>query len=181
GSHYNYYGLAATKLPNESLGLSGLAAGEPQPVASFNSDWSLLSGLTRLNYTFKDKYLFTASIRADGSSKFAPGKQWSYFPSGAFAWRAIDEKFMKNLTFLSNAKVRLSWGLTGNNRVGDYDRYAQMTYPIFSYYSFNNTLAQGINITNVGSPDLQWETTEQTDIGLDIGFFKQRIAVTADY
>jgi len=181
GSKYNYYGMSANALPNEALGLSGLYSGEPQPINSYNSEWTLVSGLARANYTYKDKYLFTASIRADGSSKFAPGHQWGYFPSGAFAWRAINEDFLKNISYLSNAKLRVSWGITGNNRVGDYSRFSQMTYPIASDYSFNDAIVQGIQITNLGSPDLKWEGTAMTDIGLDLGFFKERIALTLDY
>ncbi len=181
GNKYGYYGLSANALPNEALGLSGLASGTPQPVTSYNSEWALVSGLARVNYSYKNKYLFTASMRADGSSKFGPGNQWGYFPSGAIAWKLINEDFMKNISFLSDAKLRLSWGITGNNRVGDGDRFAQMTYPINSYYSFNNGLAQGINITNVGSPNLKWESTKQTDIGLDVGFLKDRIGFTAEY
>jgi TonB-linked SusC/RagA family outer membrane protein len=181
GNDYSFYGLSANALPNESLGLSGLSSGTPQPVTSYNSEWSLVSGLTRVNYSYKNKYLFTASMRADGSSKFAPGNQWSYFPSGAIAWKMINEDFIKNISFLSDAKLRVSWGITGNNRVGDGDRFAQMTYPIYSYYSFNNSLAQGINITNVGSPNLKWESTKQTDVGLDVGLFKDRIGLTVEY
>jgi len=79
-----------------------LSSGTPQPVTSYNSEWSLVSGLTRVNYSYKNKYLFTASMRADGSSKFAPGNQWSYFPSGAIAWKMINEDFIKNISFLSD-------------------------------------------------------------------------------
>lgn len=181
GTKYNYYGASAITLPNESLGLSGLSTGIPQPIASYNSQNTLVSTLARVNYTYKDKYLLTASMRADGSSRFAPGNQWGYFPSAAFAWRIINENFLKNISYLSNAKIRVSWGLTGNNRVGDDSRFAQMTYPIASDYSFNKTIAQGINITNLGSPSLKWETTAMTDVGLDIGFLKERISLTVDY
>lgn len=181
GNKYGFYGLSANALPNEALGLSGLASGTPQPVTSYNSEWSMVSFLSRVNYTYNDKYLFTISMRADGSSKFASGNQWGYFPSGAVAWKVINEDFMKNLSFISDAKLRASFGANGNNRVDEGARFPQMTYPIGSYYSFNNGLAQGINITNVGSPDLKWETTKQIDAGLDLGFFKDRIGLTIDY
>ncbi|MET4544101.1 TonB-linked SusC/RagA family outer membrane protein [Pedobacter africanus] len=181
GNKYLYYGLSANALPNEALGLSGLSSGTPQPVTSYSSEWSMVSVLSRINYSYKGKYLLTLSYRNDGSSKFAPGNQWSDFPSGAVAWKLINENFMKKLSFLSEAKLRASFGATGNNRVGDGDRFAQMTYPIASSYSFNNTLVPGIHITNVGSPDLRWETTKQVDAGLDLGFFKDRIALTVDY
>ncbi|TZF83881.1 TonB-dependent receptor [Pedobacter sp. BS3] len=181
GNNYSYYGLSANALPNESLGLSGLSSGTPQPVSSYNSAWQMVSGLARVNYSYQDKYYATASLRADASSKFAPGHQWSYFPSAALSWRINKEDFMKDLSFVSNAKLRLSWGATGNNRVVEYSTFPQMTYPITSYYSFNNELAQGIIVTNVGSPDLRWESTEMANIGLDLGVLKERFTLTVDY
>src|SRR5690606_6154176 len=137
--------------------------------ASLNT---LTSALGRVNYNFKSKYLLTASFRADGSSKFAPGNQWSYFPSGAIAWRFSSEKFMENLTMLSEGKLRVSYGVTGNNRVGDFDYLSQYTVSGRSHgYTFGNTNVPGTVPSALGNAKLKWETTSQTDIGLDLGLF----------
>lgn len=181
GNKYNYYGASANHLPNESLGLSGLDEGTPQPVKALTEAWTLASFLGRINYTYKDKYLLTASLRADGSSKFQLDNKWSYFPSAAFAWRLINESFLKNIKLLSDAKLRVSWGLTGNNRVSDYATYAQLGFPMTAYYSFDDALAQGAIPEGLASEDLKWESTSQTDVGLDVGFFNERITLTADY
>jgi TonB-linked SusC/RagA family outer membrane protein len=181
GNHYESNGTAANLLPYESLGLSGLGYGTPQPVYPELAEWTLVSGLARVNYTFKDRYLFTASFRADGSSKFGPGHKWGYFPSGAFAWRVINEPFMKDLSFLSDAKLRASWGITGNNRVSEYATYARVDFPVSAYYSYYNALQQGAVLANMASEDLKWESTPQTDLGFDVGFFKQRLTLTVDY
>ncbi|HWB90767.1 MAG TPA: TonB-dependent receptor [Puia sp.] len=181
GNDYQTYGLSANHLPNETLGLNGLNQGTPQPVASYESQWSLASGLARVNYSFMDRYLLTASFRADGSSKFRNNNQWSYFPSGAVAWRIINEAFMKPLRFVSDAKLRASWGITGNNRVSEYATYASLGFPLNDYYSFGNELTNGSAPTGLASEDLKWENTAQTDIGLDLGFLKQRLSLTIDY
>jgi TonB-linked SusC/RagA family outer membrane protein len=181
GNRSDYNGTAANQLPYESLGLSGLGFGIPVPVQPELLEWTLVSGLTRVNYTFKDRYLFTASFRADGSSKFRKENRWSYFPSGAFAWRMMNEPFMKDISFLSDAKLRASWGITGNNRVGEYATYPKVDFPYPAFYSFNNVLQQGAVLASLASEDLKWENTLQSDIGFDIGFLKQRFTLTVDY
>lgn len=185
-NNYERYGLRATQLPNEVLGLAGLSQGISQPVTSINSSWSLMSYLGRVNYNYKYKYYITASYRADGSSKFREQNRWGYFPSTALSWRIINEDFMKNYKFISDAKLRAGYGVTGNNRVTDYATYAQMNFDNTSgtyngYYSFNNSLAQGVFLSSLANVDLKWETTAQSNIGIDLGFFKQRITFTADY
>lgn len=182
GNKYEFHGVAYNHIPDESLGLKGMDQGEPQRVVPDQSEWSLASGLSRVNYTFKDRYLFTASFRADGSSKFRKDNRWSYFPSGAFAWRLSNEPFMKQTPFISEAKVRVSWGITGNNRISEYATFARLdTTSITSYYSYNNVLQQGAILSALASEDLKWENTAQTDVGIDLGLFNQRINVTVDY
>uniref|UniRef100_UPI003D7F358D SusC/RagA family TonB-linked outer membrane protein n=1 Tax=Pedobacter sp. TaxID=1411316 RepID=UPI003D7F358D len=186
GSDYHRYGVSANHLPNESLGLSGLDEGIPVKVTAINSEWSLMSLLSRVNYNYKSRYLLTGSFRADGSSKFRADNRWSYFPSAAFAWRAINENFLKNSTLLSDAKLRLSWGITGNNRVSDYASYARLSFDNSSgvynaYYPFNNSLQQGVYPSNLANLDLKWENTTQSNAGVDLGIWKQRITLTMDY
>lgn len=174
------YGQAATFLPNESLGTSGLDEGTPQQVIASRSLWSLASFLGRVNYSYQSKYLLTASLRDDGSSKFAPGKRWGYFPSGALAWRFTQENFFKGLPFLNDGKLRVSYGKTGNNRISDFAYLSVITLPIGSSYVVNNNYVRGSNVTAIGNPDLKWETTDQTNVGVDLSFFNSRVNFTAD-
>jgi len=173
------YGYEVINVPNEELGLSGMDQGTPSSTTSLSSQNVLVSFLSRVNYAYRSKYLLTASIRADGSSKFSPENRWGYFPSGALAWKMDREKFMKRLKFISESKIRLSYGITGNNRVGDYDRYQSLD--ISDYYSFNNSVPQyALTIDNLGNSDLKWEKTAQLDLGYDISLFKDRVALTVD-
>ncbi len=176
----SFFGQSAIFIPNESLGVSGLDEGTPQQVQAVRSLWTLASFLGRANYNYKSKYLFTASFRSDGSSRFAPGKKWGYFPSGAVAWRFTQENFMKPLRFISDGKLRATYGLTGNNRVNDFAYLSVITLPINSSYVINNNYVRGSNVTTIGNPDLKWETTEQLDLGIDLSFLKSRINFTAD-
>lgn len=179
--NYESSGFTAIQIPNESLGMSGLDEGIISKGASAISSNTLASFLGRVNYSFKSKYLLTASFRTDGSSKFSVGNKWSQFPSASVAWRIIDEKFMQGLKFISDAKIRGSYGLTGNNRVSDFAYLSSYQINAAAGYSYNNSPAQGIIPVDLGTKDLKWETTAQTDIGLELGFLNNKIQVTADY
>ncbi|WP_372849063.1 SusC/RagA family TonB-linked outer membrane protein [Pedobacter sp.] len=174
-------GFGASMLPNESLGISGIEEGIPFRLLSGSSKSALMSFLTRLNYNYRSRYFLTASFRADGSSKFASQNRWAYFPSGSAAWLFSEEDFMKNLSFVSSAKVRASYGLTGNNRVSDYANVLAMQINNGSGYNFNNSAMNGIVPFTLGNKDLKWETTSQADIGIDLGLFKNKVTITADY
>jgi TonB-linked SusC/RagA family outer membrane protein len=174
-------GFTATNVPNESLGIYGLNQGLPLSNATSASIFRLESYLSRVNYSYNSKYLFTASFRADGSSKFINDNKWGYFPSGAFAWRMSNESFMKKLKFVSDAKLRTSFGMTGNNRVADFAAYAFLDPTNAAAYSYGNMVpTQGVAITSFGNPKLKWETTEQLDLGYDLSLFKNRIEFTVD-
>jgi TonB-linked SusC/RagA family outer membrane protein len=144
----------------------------------------LQSYAARLNYNLYNKYLFTASLRADGSSKFDPTgpNQYGYFPSGAFAWKLGDENFIKNIKAISSAKFRASYGVTGNNRIGPFDYLSRITFYNNSnaFYTFGNTLSQAFTISSLGNKDLKWESTGQFDMGLELGFFRDRILLELD-
>lgn len=180
GTSASSYGASANHIPNEDLGISGIDEGTPVSINSTSSSYKLASYLGRVNYTLFSKYLFTASFRADGSSKFAPANRWSYFPSGAFAWRISDEEFMKPLRFVSNAKLRVSYGSTGNNRVSDFAYLSRISLPSSVGYSYYNEPVVAAVLSSLGNVNLKWETTNQTDIGLDLGFLNQRISLEAD-
>lgn len=140
----------------------------------------MMSGLLRFNYSFDNRYLFTVSMRADGSSRFGSNNKWAYFPSGAFAWRINNEPFLKNAEWLSNLKLRLSAGVSGNTAIPAYQ-----TLPILdsSNYPFSGADGQvnaGNVLSRISNPDLRWETSTQYDAGLDIGIFKDRFTLTVD-
>ena len=156
---------------------SGSVPGNPE---SGSSKWVLFSYLGRANYSYRGTYLLTASIRSDGSSRFGEGYKWGYFPSAAFAWRVINEDFAKNLEVLSDLKFRLSWGVTGSTAVDPY----QTLNTLSSYRTvFNDERYIGYapSLTNLANPNLKWETTAQSNVGMDIGLLQNRLYLTADY
>lgn len=194
-SDYEYYSLKATHIPNESLGMAGLSDGTLAASSSLKSSWSMMSYLARLNYNYKSKYYATASFRADGSSKFSKKNRYGYFPSGSLAWNFMEEDFMKPLSkVLDSGKLRVSWGLTGNNRIGEYDYYALLevlksrtgdyisngSVPSGAYPFDNDNTNVGVVPTSLANNDLKWETTEQWNVGLDLSLFKERVNITAD-
>jgi TonB-dependent starch-binding outer membrane protein SusC len=197
GSDYNYYSMKTNNIPNESLGMAGMSQGTAQPVISGIAEWSMMSYLGRINYNYKSKYYFTASFRADGSSKFPIENRWGYFPSTSLAWNFMDESFMKPLnSVIKNGKLRLSWGQTGNNRVGEYDYSAQLSIPlaqngssylgtgdyISGIYGFNNSISTNGTIpVNLPNSALKWETTAQTNAGIDLSFLNDRVNFTFDW
>lgn len=167
----------ASNFSIQSLGYSNLAlgAGYIAPTSNYINQ-GLESLLGRVNYTYKGRYLFTASVRSDGSSKFQ-NQKWSTFPSGAFAWRVTDEPFMKKIDAVSSLKLRTSWGMTGNQSIAPYSTFTkyQAYNPII-----NEQLAVGVAPLQLGNQNLKWETTVQTDIGIDLGLFKDRVLLTVD-
>jgi TonB-linked SusC/RagA family outer membrane protein len=164
--------------------LAKMRLGTPTITSTSESpDHNLSSFFGRINYTFKDRYLLTGTLRADGSSKFAAGNQWGYFPSVAAAWRISDESFMASTTsWLSNLKLRASYGAAGNNRIGD-DLW-KLTYGTTTSgkdYYVNEVLQSRLVPGSVMSnPDLRWETTITRNAGLDMGFFNSRLTAILD-
>lgn len=180
GRQQSQYGYEAYELLNENLGLSGMDNGVPGPLDALKTGHTLVSFLARGNYNYRSKYLLTGTFRADGSSKFAPQNKWAYFPSVGLAWRISREKFMQALPMVSDAKFRFSYGETGNNRIGDFVRFSSLSTDYPRYYPFNNTPTPSVNTNRFGNENLKWETTKQTDIGLDLELFKKRLNLTID-
>ncbi len=145
----------------------------------------MLSYFGRANYTLMDRYLLTVTMRADGSSKFSKGNQWGFFPAAAFGWRVIEEPFMKGAhNWMSNLKLRLSFGTAGNNRIGD--AMFETTYKAYSstkYYGAGNQQNPHYTLYNnqLANPDLKWETTITRNAGLDFGFFGERLSGSLDF
>lgn len=146
--------------------------------ASNKNDWSLRSYIGRINYNLSDKYLLTLTGRIDGSSRFGEGNKSAFFPSGSLAWRISNESFMRNIKALSDLKIRASYGLTGNQEIGQYQSLGGLQT---QNYNFGNVLTVGYAPNRIGNPKLKWETTTQMDIGLDFGLFNNRIQITADW
>ena len=141
---------------------------------------SLMSYALRANYSYKGRYMATATVRWDGSSKFADGNRWASFPSMALAWRLSEENFMENTKdWLSNLKLRMSYGVTGNNSVGNYATMLTVGGP--SYYPFGSTYYQGMYPSGIIDKNLQWETSEEYNVGLDFGFVNDRIRGSMDW
>jgi len=182
GNTSSAYGFGANQVPNPTLGVNGLVEGTLVPTSTVtrSSLWNSASFLGRINYNFNSKYYVTFSYRADGSSKFKDGNRWGYFPSAALAWRFSQEKFLKQQQWLSDGKLRVTYGKTGNNRVSDF-AYASTSLIDVKYgYAFNGVNIPANHPATMGNDDLKWETTEQADAGLDLSFFQNRINLTAD-
>ncbi len=142
-------------------------------------EWSLTSYLARLNYNFKGKYLFNAAIRSDGSSRFGANNRWGTFPSVGAGWVVSDEAFMSDLPAVTFMKLRGSWGIIGNNNLGNYTSYALINNTVNGV--FGNTVATGAAVSSLANPNLGWETTTQLDLGLDLNLFNNRINFAYDY
>lgn len=163
----------------ESMG-AGSSAGTDITNDAGMSEYKLASYFGRLNYSFKDRYLFEANVRTDGSSRFYKTKRWGWFPSFSAGWRISEEKFMKPVTWVSNLKLRASYGTLGNiNNVGNYD-YFQL-YSKSGYYSFDDTLVEGIMESKPANRSLTWEKVAIADVGLDIDLFNNHLSIVADY
>ena len=181
------YGFRSINIPQaqEYLGMQSLGTGTanfPSSAVVTATHHQLFSFLGRLNYTLLDRYLFTASMRSDGSSKFTPGKQWGYFPSAALAWRFMEEPFMKSLkNVLSDGKFRIGYGTVGNNRVGDFSYLSQYGALNTGHgYPFNNVYSGGVVPFFYGNDDLTWETVKELNVGANLAFFKDRILLDVD-
>lgn len=139
-----------------------------------------LSFFGRLNYTFANKYLLSFNVRADGASKFIPGKQWGYFPAGSLAWRVKNEKFMKNVEFISDLKLRAGFGQVGNNRIADYLFLTTFANDGRYYYGLNNQAILSYYSNGLVNENLQWESTLNRNYGIDISFLKGRVDLSVD-
>lgn len=169
---------SASGFVNDILKADNMAAGSlvNTPVTTYAS-WSLASFLARVNYNYEDRFLATVAVRRDGSSKFGVNNKFGYFPSGAIAWRASKENFIKNIGIFDDLKIRLSYGVTGNQEIGSYQSLATLTN---TSYIIGDHVVKGFAPSNIPNPNLKWESTAQSDIGLDASFLKGHINFTFD-
>ena len=189
-------GTTAYDFVNDALGNENMGAGNPQKNVINNTyqNSKLLSFYGRLNYVLDDKYLFTFTMRADGSSKFGKNNKWGYFPSGAVSWKLHNEPWMQKLNVFDEFKIRASWGISGNQGISPYqtlNRYGTEKYwfadkwqtAIGPGYEAGREGANDRYILwgGIANPDLRWESTRQWNLGVDLAFFKRRLRVTMDY
>ncbi|MGK7395105.1 MAG: SusC/RagA family TonB-linked outer membrane protein [Candidatus Cyclobacteriaceae bacterium M3_2C_046] len=160
----------------EFWNLNGAAVYD-QPSSNI-SEWELSSFYGRVNYSINEKYLFTINARYDGSSRFAKNNKWAFFPSGAFAWNISQEPFMQNVNPISNLKLRTSFGITGNQAIGVYQSLAKFRT---TFAVINGVPVNAVRPQDVANDNLTWESTEQFNIGLDIGLLDDRITLATDY
>ncbi len=186
GQKYTYDGIEATQMTTEKLSLQALYTGTLQPVVSEYRNWRQLSYFGRAEYDYDHRYYLNFTLRADGSSRFPTDNRWGYFPAVGLSWNFSQEKWLRDSHALSNGKLRFSWGLTGNNRTTTpYDYYAQLaTSPTgagSNDYVFDGVIAPGYYVQSMANRNLKWETTEQYNLGVDLGFLDDRIRLTADF
>lgn len=174
-----YLRASANNFPNDDIGLNDMNLGVPTAIQSgVNFDDRLLSFFGRANYNYKDKYLLTATVRADGSSKFSDNNKWGFFPSVSVAWRLGEEPFIKGLNLFSDLKLRIGYGLAGNNRVASYKSLDILGW---AGYPTGDTMSSGYAPSAIASKNLKWESNATMNIGLDMGFMEQRIIVSPEF
>lgn len=171
-----YSNMTGGSFPNDMI--HTINAGKVTRGDTSETEWALISFLARATYSYKSKYLASAAIRSDGCSRFGKDNRWGYFPSASLAWRLSEEGFMKSTTsWLDNLKLRLSYGVTGNNQIPNYGAIGLLGY---ASYVQNGTVTQGLYTNTLPDPELKWEKTGQVNMGLDAGLFNNRINLSLD-
>ena len=170
--------MGAQNIPHEGMKWYNLGLGTLTANNTNLQEWTLASFMGRINYSFKGKYLVQAIMRWDGSSRLAPGKKWNSFPGVSVGWRIKDEGFLSGADFLSELKLRASYGKVGNTGV-----LPNQTQGILAktYYDWNNTDARGFRLNLLANDDLSWEYSEQFDAGMDFAFFNGRLNGYVDF
>ena len=166
----------ARGFPNDNI--HTLNAGTMYNLTGSESKYSMISYLARVNYTYDDKYLFSAAIRRDGSSRFGKDNKWGTFPSVSLGWRIRQEDFMKDVRFISDLKIRASYGIAGNNRIGNYSAIGLLN---IGYYATGDALQNTVDPNTMPNDELGWERTRQINLGFDLSMIDNRVRFTADF
>lgn len=177
-SRFSWVGAVPGSFANETIWTLNNAIISPGATGTSKSQWGLSSYFSRVNYGFRDKYLLSASLRTDGSSRFGPDNRWGYFPSGSVAWRISEEDFLRSLPAISELKVRASYGVVGNFNIGDFQYLGAIGE---TFYSPDGQLVQGQAQSSFGNAGLKWEKTQSYDIGIELGLFNNRVNLVVDY
>ncbi|MBL7814322.1 MAG: TonB-dependent receptor [Saprospiraceae bacterium] len=184
-----FLGGTGTNLPGDVNNIEGdiedllylRAATQGFTVTESSSGWRMFSQLYRTNYSYSDKYLLTASMRIDKSSKFGKNKRTGIFPSIGLGWRVKEESFLKDVDWLSNLKLRGSWGITGNDKIDQNSKSPPVTDKLDAIFGNSEKFFPGATITRLSNPNLHWEETEQMDIGFEAGFLNNRLTTEIDW
>ncbi len=171
------FGAGSQNLPTNYQLASNLGAGTPTAPSSFQNEWGILSYMGRLNYSFDNRYSATVTVRADGSSRLAPGNKYKAFPSAAVAWNIANESFLRDQAWMSSLKLRASLGRVGSTAVNPYQTLGSLQSALGNgYYNFGANGAVGVVPASIPNPNLGWEYTTTTNVGLDFGFFNNRVS-----
>lgn len=171
-------GISGTNLLTEGVGWWNVNMASARNASNGYTKWALMSGVGRVMYNYKDRYMLTGTFRADGSSRFS-NKKWGYFPSIAAAWTLSNEKFMKNVHVIEDLKIRGSFGIVGNQAIAPYSTLGLMSQTSYNFGTKNNYTGYWAN--DIPTPDLTWENTRQLDFGIDFALFNRRLNVSVDY
>ncbi|WP_460670417.1 SusC/RagA family TonB-linked outer membrane protein [Larkinella ripae] len=155
-----------------------LGAASIRSSNSYELGWTMLAFLSRVNYSFKDKYLLSASYRREGSSRFGAKNKYGDFPAASIGWRITEESFMPKTDWLTDLKLRASWGVTGNNEIGN---YPSLAFVGANNYILGNAFAAGKVISSFANSELKWEKSNQLDIGLDVALFNNKLTLNLEY
>ncbi len=177
-SRYESIDASAQGFINEDVTVLS-AADQINSLSEYAEEQSMIGYFGRVNYSYKNKYLFTGNVRVDGSSKFGEGHRYGTFPSFSLGWRASEEEFLSDVGFLSNLKFRFSWGKSGNSQIGNYNYATRLN--LSQYYVLGGGIVPGVAPTSVPNEEVKWETTTQTNVGVDIGLFEDKVNLSADY
>jgi TonB-linked SusC/RagA family outer membrane protein len=183
-NHTDYLGAAVNNFRRTDPLFRYIDASIAQDIKNVSAsgiatEWALLSWFGQLGYSFKNRYVLSAAVRRDGSSRFGPNNRWGTFPSVSFAWNVSNEPFFKNIRAISSLKIRGSWGQLGNQEIGIYP-YSSLVSIGDYVYTFGGSIATGASIVESGNSNIKWETSTQANLGLDMSLFQDRISFTAD-
>ena len=182
-THFESFGAARSNFPSTNDNLLYLSAGNDTTQTNYGDagEWAMISYLGRVNFTLLDRYLFTASIRADGSSLFSPDNRWGYFPSFALGWNIAQEPFLSRQALFDRLKLRASWGIVGNDKTQLYPSFGIIQGGLYAIFGPDETLNTGASLISLSNPDVRWEEARQTDVGLEAAVLQGRLSAEIDW
>lgn len=183
-NHTDYLGASANNFRRNDPLFRYIDASNAEELGDIDAsgiatEWSLLSYFGQVGYTYKNRYVVSGAVRRDGSSRFGPNNRWGVFPSVSAAWNISNERFFENIKFVSSMKIRASWGQLGNQEIGIYP-YSSLVRTGDRVYVFGGQIVTGATIIETGNSNIRWETSSQTNLGLDMSFWQDRLTLTAD-